>query len=103
VAEWIDVGEADEPSEGTMRAVQAGGDPVCVARVEGQWVAFADDCTHEECPLADGFLEGRVIECACHGSQFDTVTGEVLQGPATEALPVYRTRIVAGRLEVEVP
>jgi 3-phenylpropionate/trans-cinnamate dioxygenase ferredoxin subunit len=102
VGDWIDVGEADEPADGTMRPVEAGGEAICVARVDGEWVAFADDCTHEECPLADGYLEGQVIECACHGSQFDVVTGEVLLGPATEPVAVFPVRVVDGRLEVEV-
>jgi 3-phenylpropionate/trans-cinnamate dioxygenase ferredoxin component len=102
VGDWIDVGVADEPADGTMRPVEAGGEAICLARVGGEWVAFADDCTHEECPLADGYLEGQVIECACHGSQFDVVTGEVLVGPATEPVAVFPIRVVDGRLEVEV-
>ena len=53
-------------------------------------------------PLADGYLEGQVIECACHGSQFDVVTGEVLLGPATEPVAVFPVRVVDGRLQVEV-
>ena len=44
----------------------------------GGWVAFDDTCTHEECSLADGELDGGVVVCPCHASEFDLRTGDVL-------------------------
>ena len=45
--------------EGALRQVEAGGRAVCVGRIEGEWVAFDDTCTHEECSLAEGELDGH--------------------------------------------
>jgi nitrite reductase/ring-hydroxylating ferredoxin subunit len=81
-----------------------GGREIAVARLEsGDWVAFDNSCTHEDCPLAEGDLEGNRIVCHCHSSAFDVRTGEVLEGPAEEPLAVYPVRIANGELQVAVP
>ena len=38
-------------------------------------------------------MEGQVIECPCHGSEFDVTTGEVLTPPANEPLAMYAVRV----------
>jgi nitrite reductase/ring-hydroxylating ferredoxin subunit len=38
----------------------------------------------------------------CHGSLFEVASGAVREGPADEPLRTYRTRVVDGRVEVEV-
>lgn len=41
-------------------------------------------CTHNGCAVA---LEGRVMNCPCHGAQFDASDGSVISGPAPSDLP----------------
>ena len=55
-----------------------------------RWVAFDDTCTHEECSLAEGELDGAVIVCPCHGSEFDVRTGDVLTPAGARAAPDLR-------------
>lgn len=83
----VTIGGVDEVGGGEMRAYEVGGHRVAVARVEGDLHAFGDTCTHAQCSLAEGDLEGTVVTCACHGSQFEATTGEVLQGPAQDPVP----------------
>jgi cytochrome P450/nitrite reductase/ring-hydroxylating ferredoxin subunit len=99
---WHPVGPAETAPDGTLRRVDAGGRAVCLGRVDGAWVAFDDTCTHEECPLSDGVLDGTVIVCPCHGSEFDLRTGDVLTPPALEPLPIYELREQGGGLEVRL-
>src|SRR5580765_4346692 len=63
---WHNVGAAEEQSVGFLRRVEVEGSAVCLGRTADGWVAFQDTCTHEECSLADGELDGRVIVCPCH-------------------------------------
>ncbi len=100
--EWHDVGRADDASEGDLRRVEAGGRAVCVGRTADGWVAFDDTCTHEECSLAGGELDGAVVVCPCHGSEFDVRTGDVLTPPALEPLPIYEVRAQEGQLRVRL-
>src|SRR4029079_7418044 len=75
---------------------------VCVARTGDGWLAFEDTCTHEECSLAEGELDGEVVICPCHGSEFDVLTGDVVTPPALDPLPIYEAREDAGTLYVRL-
>ncbi len=83
---------ADLPS-GELMLVEVENERIVLANVDGQYYALTDVCTHAECPLSDGELEGEVLECPCHGSQFDVRTGEVVGPPANEPLTRYAVRI----------
>ena len=83
------VGKVDEMAPGAMRAVTVGRHAVAIANVDGVLYAFDDACTHQGCSLADGDLDGTTVTCACHGSEFDVRTGEVLEGPADEPVATY--------------
>lgn len=98
---WIDAADASLPDE-TVVAVDAGGIAVALARVDGAWYAVETWCTHAECPLSDGWIEGAAIRCPCHGSLFDLVTGDVLEGPADEPVRVFPTRVAGVRVEIGV-
>ena len=78
------------------------GAAVCLGRTAEGWVAFQDTCTHEECSLADGELEGNVVVCPCHASEFDLRTGDVLSPPALDPLPIFEVRTEAGGLQVRL-
>ena len=99
---WHRVGAAEEAPVGFLRRVEVDGAAVCLGRTAGGWVAFQDECTHEECSLADGELEGGVIVCPCHGSEFDLRTGDVLTPPALEPLPIFEAREQDGSLLVRL-
>ena len=61
-----------------------------------------DACTHQGCSLADGTVDERAVtvECPCHGSVFDIETGEPVEGPAEDPVPIFEARIVDGWVEV---
>jgi 3-phenylpropionate/trans-cinnamate dioxygenase ferredoxin component len=75
---------------------------VAIARVDGRLYAFDDlcPCPDGRCPLSGGLLAGTVVMCQCHGSRFDITTGDVINGPATEALHVYEVQDVDGAIQI---
>ena len=99
---WHGVGAAEEAPVGFLRRVEVEGAAVCLGQTADGWVAFQDTCTHEECSLSDGELDGGVIVCPCHASEFDLRTGDVLCPPALEPLPIYEARVEAGELQVRL-
>jgi Rieske Fe-S protein len=46
--------------------------------------AFSTTCTHAGCRI--GKNAGTVLQCNCHGSQFEAETGNPLKGPAIKPL-----------------
>ncbi len=77
------------PEPGHIVAVTTAGRRVAVANVDGELFAFQDECTHEECPLSDGDLEGHLVVCICHGGTFDVRTGEPVEGPVYVPLKTF--------------
>jgi Rieske Fe-S protein len=61
----------------------------------GRFVAFDAACTHQGCPVR---YAGSKFECPCHGAQFDSATGEVLQGPASSPLRKIGLTVSGGTL-----
>ncbi|MBC7638529.1 MAG: Rieske (2Fe-2S) protein [Rhodoferax sp.] len=69
---------------GSAIAATLGGKAVVVAQpTAGTAVAFSAICTHKGCTVAPA---GAKLNCPCHGSVFDAMTGKVLSGPASRAL-----------------
>ncbi len=54
---WADAADASLPDESVL-AVEAGGTAIALARAGGAWHAVETWCTHAECPLSDGWVEG---------------------------------------------
>ena len=60
------------------------GDYVVTQPVAGQFKAFSTVCPHAGCNVNK--IDGGVISCPCHGSQFSVKDGSVVTGPATQGL-----------------
>jgi nitrite reductase/ring-hydroxylating ferredoxin subunit len=102
MGDFVKVTEAAAVAEGELAAFDVGGARVAVANVGGTLHAFGDTCTHLQCSLAEGQLDGTVVTCPCHGSQFDVTTGEVLRGPAQEPVRSYAARAENNAIRVEI-
>jgi Rieske Fe-S protein len=42
--------------------------------------------------------EGNKLNCPCHGSQYDALTGKVLRGPAPDPLPKIAVTVSNGNV-----
>lgn len=63
--------------------------PVALYQLRGELHALADLCPHAGATVSTGELEGSVITCPGHGSQFDVCSGERVRGPADCALRTF--------------
>ena len=93
MAEFVQAAKIGELAPGELKLVEAGDRAIVLLNVEGVLYAVDNECTHTGCDLADGELEGHSLECMCHGSVFNVVTGAVENPPAEEPLPTYAVRI----------
>lgn len=92
--------EADVPENGLTKG-EASGLTVLLTKVNGQVYALDDTCVHAGCSLAGGSLDGTIVTCPCHGSQYDVRDGRVVNGPATMNEPTYDVQITNGMVEVK--
>ena len=85
----------------TLRRVVVAGAPVVLLRDGERVYAIGATCTHAGGPLAEGTLEGGVVQCPWHGSRFRLRDGHVMSGPATIAAPRYIVRVRDGQVEIK--
>jgi 3-phenylpropionate/trans-cinnamate dioxygenase ferredoxin subunit len=95
----------DEIEPGTARRFEVDGHAIALVRVEDDFYAIGDTCSHEDYSLSEGevLTEGCEIECWKHGSTFDLCTGEPRSLPATKPVPVYRVKVEGDDVVVELP
>jgi len=101
--ESVKVARRNEIPDGKMKEVAVGTTKVMVANVGGEFFAIGNSCTHEGGPLARGRLEGYIVTCPWHGSQFDIRSGQAVRSPATKPELRYEVRIEGENILLETP
>ena len=92
----------DLPPGESIRVTEGVPAPVAVFNADGEYYAIDDTCTHQDASLADGWLEGCLIECPLHASAFDLRTGLPTCLPARQAVRTHQVAVVDGVLQLTV-
>ena len=92
-------------ASGEARRFDLGEHRVALVRIEDDFYAIGDRCSHEDYSLAEGevWADERELECPRHGSTFDLVTGEACSLPATKPVPVYEVEVSGDEVAVVLP
>lgn len=64
--------------------------PIALYHIRGDLFAVEDVCPHAGATLSEGEVDGSIVTCPRHGSQFDVCTGARTRGPADVALRTFR-------------
>lgn len=75
---------------GELRSFKIKGHEILAVNVDNKVFCLDGRCTHAGAPLAEGTLNGEVLTCPWHYSQFNITSGIVLRGPAYKPLKSYR-------------
>ena len=87
---------------GQFKPVTVAGQRLLVCHTAEGFFAVEDTCTHDDGPLADGWLEGNAIECPRHGARFDVRSGAVLCLPAAVPIKAHRVTVEGDEVKVEI-
>src|SRR5579884_3022956 len=74
----------------SVQAFDVGDKRLAVFNIGGKFYVTDDECTHASASLADGMLDGDVIECSLHFGAFNVRTGAVEAPPCSIALRTYK-------------
>lgn len=89
-------------TDGEPRKEVVNGTTIAVVLSEGEVYAINDTCSHGQVSLAEGEVEGCLLECWLHGSQFDLRSGQPVSLPATDPVPVYPVKVEGDNVFVQV-
>jgi nitrite reductase/ring-hydroxylating ferredoxin subunit len=114
------VGRIDEFTEGSRRVVSCDGTEIGVFKIDGEFVAWYNQCSHRQGPVCQGRIYKRVIEpvdaeqrtrmlafdenethiaCPWHGYEFNLKTGRH-PGSSMHRLRPAKLEIVDGEVHV---
>jgi nitrite reductase/ring-hydroxylating ferredoxin subunit len=87
---------------GSVQAFAVGAQTVAVYNLDGTFYITDDECTHAAASLADGMIDGDVIECCVHMGSFRIPTGEVVAAPCEVPLRTYKVVLREGDVFVDL-
>jgi 3-phenylpropionate/trans-cinnamate dioxygenase ferredoxin subunit len=87
---------------GSMKQFYVGDLEILVVNFSDQIYCLDARCTHAGAPLAEGTLNGWILTCPWHGSQFNVTNGKVLRGPAEKQLKAYPSFVRDGYVFIDV-
>ena len=79
MGKFVELGKKNDLAHGTMKEVKVEGHDILLARVADRYYAIDTRCPHFGGNLSRGHLEGTVVTCPLHGSQFDITNGQVVR------------------------
>ncbi|OGD97018.1 hypothetical protein A3H87_01925 [Candidatus Curtissbacteria bacterium RIFCSPLOWO2_02_FULL_42_37] len=90
----VKVAGINDIPEGELKKVDFNGEPLALYKLDGKIFATSNICTHVGCELDHNYaMHGEVVECTCHGSQFNIKTGANVLPPAAEPLKTYQVSV----------
>jgi nitrite reductase/ring-hydroxylating ferredoxin subunit len=92
---FVKVAKTHNVAEGSMVAVLVGNTEVLLARVQGQYYAINNVCSHADAGLHQGDLRPTTweVRCPLHQGCFDLRTGSPTAWPASQPVQVYAIRV----------
>ena len=75
---------------------------ILVVKIEGNYYAISNVCTHEGARLHEGSLNGRELTCPWHGAKWDVTTGKMILFPEKlKSLRLFKVSVEGGNVYVE--
>lgn len=100
---FVKVASTKDLAQGKMIGAEADDKQILVVNVNGKYYAINDICTHKGCKLSGGTLkEDGIVQCPCHGSNFDVKTGNVVKGPAKTPEPAFEVKVEKDQVFVNI-
>jgi 3-phenylpropionate/trans-cinnamate dioxygenase ferredoxin component len=95
----------DDLGSGEARRFEVAGNRIALVRIEDDFYAIGDVCSHEDYSLSEGevWVDECELECPQHGSMFDLLTGEPRSLPATTPVAVYDVEVDGDDVVVVLP
>jgi 3-phenylpropionate/trans-cinnamate dioxygenase ferredoxin subunit len=116
MSDTVKLGKVGELEDGAMKSVPTKQGEFLLARVGDNYYAAANRCPHMKGKLDKGTLQGTIVTCPLHGSQFDLKDGKVVRwlrntgvlarvGRALKSpknLPTYQVQVKDDQLLIEL-
>lgn len=94
MANFVEVANVGELDDGTMMRLTINENEILVARIGDKYYSADNRCPHLGGNLSQGELNGTIITCPRHHSQFDLTDGHVILWTNWTGLKLIGTKII---------
>ena len=91
--DFVEVAMVDELDDGNMMLFSVDDREILIARVGNNYYSADNRCPHMGGNLSNGDLEGTVVTCPRHHSQFDLTDGHVIRWTDWSGLKLTAAKI----------
>jgi len=102
MSELVELCDDNYAQEGILKSIDVEGIPLMITKVNGKIIVASRICTHKTYDLTKGHYAEGYVTCLLHTSVFDLEDGEPQNPPATDALDVYKTKIMDNKIFIEI-
>ena len=99
---WIHVADIADLEGKDILGVERGDLKLAIYRLEDQYYATSDVCTHQAARLSEGEVVECYVGCPAHYGLFDIRTGKAQGAPVSVDLRTYPVKVDGTRLFVVV-
>jgi nitrite reductase/ring-hydroxylating ferredoxin subunit len=100
---WQHLADTSDLSERDVIGRQHGAQAIAIYKVDGDYYATSDICTHANGRLSEGEIFEGYVECPVHFGLFEIATGKAQGAPVTSDLATYPVRVDGTQILVELP
>ena len=100
---WHPVAKVGDIEKEDLIDVDVNGKCYAIYWIDSGYYATDGLCSHEAAPLADGLVDGDVIECPKHNARFHIPTGKALRRPAKTDLATYPIKLEGDQIYLGLP
>jgi nitrite reductase/ring-hydroxylating ferredoxin subunit len=93
LSSFVKVAKTTDLLDGQMKMVTVRYMPILLVRIDGEFFAIDDLCSHAGGSLHSGVMAGQEVACPLHGARFDIKTGRQSIGPSGTDQKVYHLRV----------
>ncbi|HMO35559.1 MAG TPA: Rieske (2Fe-2S) protein [Gemmatales bacterium] len=102
MAEFVTLGKASDVPLGKAKAFPLGDKTIAVFhQQDGSWAAIDDYCPHMGASLAEGAIDGDIVECPWHAWRFRITDGTWVNSPKLK-IGCYEIRVQDDELQIKV-
>jgi 3-phenylpropionate/trans-cinnamate dioxygenase ferredoxin component len=97
------VGKTAEIEEGKLVHITASGKEIAVTKLDGEYYAIDNICTHAGAELHEGELNNGELTCPWHGAKWNVKTGSLISFPQKlKPLESHKVMVENDTLFIEV-
>ena len=94
------IANLNDLNDGEVKKIEFDDKAIALFKVDGNYFATDDTCTHEKASISKGEIEGDIVTCPHHGARFDIKTGQALSLPAMFPLKTYQIKVDGNDIKI---